>query len=264
MNLYYLFRASFEKSIKEFTRYKFNSISYFLIFYALFMSMFLGLSFFGSSMGVAQINLGDTLEGLVGGFFLWMVMMMTYSETAYNITRDATSGTLEQVSMADLSLEAVLVMRSFTNLIVNLILCITTLFFIMLSTGYWLQIDVISLLISIFIGIFSIFGISLICGGLALIYKKIQSLLSLVQYLLIALVIPGVDSVEPIISFFMPFRPTIEKVTRVMRYGESFTDFSVIDVLRMFGNSVLYFTIGVIVFRTCTRVAKRRGLLGQY
>ena len=49
----------------------------------------------------------------------------------------------------------------------------------MATTNYWLDIKVGQLLILIFIGIFSILGIALIFGGLALIFKKIQSLLNI-------------------------------------------------------------------------------------
>lgn len=253
-----------EKSIKEFTRYRFNTISYILTFYVLFISMFFGLKYFGASMSVSSENLGNTLEGLVVGFFLWTIMVMTYADTAYSITHDATTGTLEQVSMSYLGLENILVTRSITNLITNLIICIVTILGIMLTTGIRLEINVLSLFIPIFIGIFSILGIGLIFGGIALIFKKVQSLLDLIQYFLIALVIPGVESLSKVVEFLLPFRPSIEKIFLVSRNGQTLSDFSLLDYSMMIGNSIIYFSIGIYVFKICTKIAKKKGVLGQY
>lgn len=253
-----------QKAIKELSRYKFNTLSDILSFYVLFMAMFLGVKLFGTSMQVSSINLGDTLEGFVSGYFLWTVMVMAYSDTSYSVIGDANKGTLEQLSMSNLGLENIFITRSIANLIVNLSISFILLFIIMATTGYWLHIKILSILISIFIGIFSILGIALIFGGLALIFKKIQSLLNVIQFFLIALVIPGPHSFNNLISFLLPFRPSIEKVYLTMLGGKSFIDFSLLDYGMMIGNSIMYFAIGIFIFSQCTKIAKKKGLLGQY
>lgn len=262
--LFYLFKVSFEKVIKELLRYKFDTISDILSLYVLFMAMFLGMKLFGMSMDVSPVKLGNTLEGFVAGYFLWTIMLMAYSDTANNVISDASRGTLEQISMSNLGLSSVLLVRSICNLIVNLLTCFAVLFFIMLTTGYWLNINIVPLLILIFLGVFSIFGISLIFGGLALIFKKIQSILNIVQYFLLGIVIPPLGAFSDAVSLLIPFRKAVELIFKITIGGSSITEFALSDYLIIIGNSFIYLLIGLFIFKKCTVIAKRKGLLGQY
>lgn len=259
---YYLFKVSLERTVKELYRYKFNTISNFLIFYVLFMFMFSGVKSFGISMGVSPIDMGDNLEGFIVGYFLWTIIMFAYSNIAYGIINDASRGTLEQLNMSGISLSQIVIVRGFANLLLDIIFSIILLLFIMKQTGYWIEMDIISILIPIFLGIFSILGIGLIFGGLALIFKKIQSLLNIVQYFLIALVATIPES--NIISAALPFNYAAGMIFSVMKGGNSFRDFSILDYGLIIGNSIIYLVLGLVVFNQCVRIAKGRGLLGQY
>jgi len=261
--LYYLFKSSFEKSITELLRYKFNTISDILSYYFLFIAMFMGMKSFGGSMNVSPVSLGQTLEGFVAGYFLWIVMVMAYSDTAYSVIHDANRGTLEQISMSSMGLHNVLIVRSITNVIANLLICFLVLFSIMATTNYWLDIKIFQLIILILIGIFSILGIAFIFGGLAIIYKKIQSLLNIVQYFLIGLLFQNTESLGSL-SIILPFRPTIDKVYEIILGGQSLFDTSLGEFTIIIGNSIAYFILGLLIFNYCTTIAKKKGLLGQY
>lgn len=261
--LFYLFKSSIEKSIIELTRYKFNTISDILSYYFLFIAMFVGMKSFGSSMNVSPVSLGETLEGFVAGYFLWTVMVMAYSDTAYSVINDANRGTLEQISMSSAGLHNILIVRSFTNLMTNLLICFLVLFSIMVTTNYWLDIKMFQLILLILIGIFSILGIALIFGGLALIYKKVQSLLNVIQYFLIGLLLPSSETLNSF-SIILPFRPTIDKAYEIILGGQSLFDTSLGEFAIIIGNSIIYFILGLAVFNYCTKVAKKNGLLGQY
>ena len=251
-----------EKTIKELCRYKFDTISDVLSLYVLFMSMFLGLKIFGGYMGVSPLKMGSNLEAFVAGYFMWTIMMMAYSDTAYSVMHDADKGTLEQLNMSSISLSRILTVRSFSNLLVYLLTSVVLLLIIMTTTNYWLQIKIFSMLIPIIIGIFSILGIGLIFAGLALIFKRIKSLLNITQYFLIGLVI--INPSSEIVSSVLPFRPTIENIYLVMLGGCSFADFSIYNYIIMVANSLFYFGIGLLIFNQCIKVAKNKGLLGQY
>lgn len=99
-------------------------------------------------------------------------------------------------------------------------------------------------------------------GGLALIFKQIESLLSVAQYFLISFVVINPDS--KILHNLLPFRPAADKVMLSMKKGYGLLDFSLADYAILIGNSVLYFSIGLLVFTQCVKYAKKKGLLGQY
>ncbi len=62
----------------------------------------------------------------------------------------------------------------------------------------------------------------------------------------------------------IPFRPAADMVMVSMRRGLSFMDFSIYDYGLVIANSLIYFSIGLLVFNKCVNLAKRKGLLGQY
>ncbi|MBC2460451.1 ABC transporter permease [Clostridium beijerinckii] len=264
IKIYYLFKVSMEKAIKELSRYKFNTLSDILSFYVLFIAMFTGIKVFGESMKVSSVSFGNTIEGFIAGYFMWNIMVLAYSDTANNIVSDANRGTLEQLNMSDLGLSSILVVRSLCNILISVLISFILLFLIMITTQRWLNINFVSMLIPIFIGIFSILGISLIFGGLALIFKSIKSLLNIIQYFLIGLVLPAPENLNHLISIIVPFRPSIDAVYKIMINGDSVADFSIIDFGIMITNSIIYFTIGLFIFNQCSKVAKKRALLGQY
>jgi ABC-2 type transport system permease protein len=134
----------------------------------------------------------------------------------------------------------------------------------MATTNYWLNINIFELIILIILGIFSILGIGLIFGGLALIFKKIQSLLNIVQYFLIGIVITGAREFESVLTWIMPFRAATEGIYRITIGGDSILNFSVIDISKIIVNSAVYFIVGLFIFNQCSLIAKKRGLLGQY
>lgn len=264
IKIYYLLKVSMEKAVKELIRYKFNTLSDILSFYALFIAMFAGIKVFGESMKVSSVSFGNSIEGLIVGYFLWNIMVLAYSDTANNIVADANRGTLEQLNMSNLGLSSILIVRSICNILINLLISFILLFLIMITTRHWLNINIISILIPIFIGIFSILGISLIFGGLALIFKSIKSLLNIIQYFLIGLVLPVPENINHIISIVLPFRPSIDAVYRIMINKDSFTIFSITNFMIMLVNSIIYFAIGLLIFNLCSKAARKRALLGQY
>lgn len=261
---YYLIRASFGKEIRELIRYKFNTLTNIFTLYILFMAMFHGVRFFGNTMEVATALLDESLESFVVGYFLWTIMYMGYQDVAYSITRDSSTGTLEQISMSSIGLEAVLVTRSLVNILINTAICFIVLFVMMESTGYWLEGNIVSVIVPIFLGIFSILGIGMIFGGLAIIFKKINAIINIVQYFLIALVFPTEIGNELISNLLIPFRPSINNVYGIILGKISLVDLRLIDYLLMIGNSLIYFSIGLFIFKGCIQIAKKKGLMGQY
>ncbi|WP_281814706.1 ABC transporter permease [Vallitalea longa] len=264
MKIFYLVKVSIEKSFKELIRYKFNTIANILSLYVLFIAMFYGVKVFGNYMNVSPIELGETMEGFVIGYFLWTIMLMVYENIAYSISKDANTGTLEQISMTDMGFRKILIVRSICDLVINLIVSFIILVFIMATTGYQLNINVGPLLLLIILGIFSMFGISLIFGGLALIFKKVQSFLNIIQYFFIAILVPTKSMIGEVGISLIPFRPAIDKVYDITLGGQKLYDFPISDYIILIANSAIYFIIGLIVFEKCSKVARKKGLLGQY
>lgn len=259
---YYVIKVSLERAFKEAMRYRFNAFAHVVSLYVLFMAMFIGVNYFGTTLSVSPVDLDKSLESFVAGYFIWSIIVLAYSDISYGIINDANRGTLEQISMPAIGLSKIVLIRSFCELLFNLILSFVLLMIIILTTGKNLYLNPIMLLIPIFLGIFAIFGIGLIFGGLALIYKRIQSVLSIVQYFMVGLVL--FNSSYKWVSFLIPFRPAIDFIYDSMLGGHGIKDIHIVDLGIILGNAIIYLIIGIIIFKCCEKIAKKRGLLGQY
>ena len=164
--------------------------------------------------------------------------------------------------MTGMGLHNVLIVRCITNLFMNILVSLVVLFIAMQTTVYSLNINLISLIIIVFLGIFSMVGIGLMFGGLALIFKQVKSMLHIIQYFLIGLLI--INSSKPIIMLFLPFRHAVDMIFDIVRDGKSFLQLPLLDYGIIVGNSIIYFVVGVVIFKLCEKAAKKKGLLGQY
>lgn len=259
--LYYLFKVSLLKSVKELTRYKFDTITNMGMFYLLFMAMFGGLKSFGGNLCSSPIKIGNTLDTFIVGYFLWTIMYMAYSNIAHSISSDSSRGTLEQIAMSNLGLHSVVIVRGFCNMLIDLIESFIILFLVMSSTGRTIEIQFLPILLIIFIGIFSMFGLGLILGGLAIIYKRVSAILNLVQFFLIGICFTSGNIATNIVYPFFTAKEMIYSLTLNKSTLSSLP-------LEMYGllvlNSTIYFTVGIIVFKHCYKKSKKKGLLGQY
>jgi ABC-2 type transport system permease protein len=107
-------------------------------------------------------------------------------------------------------------------------------------------------------------GISLMFAGLALIHKRVQSFVNIIQYFLIAFVLPANGFFGEMGKTLIPFRPSIEKFYEITLGNKSLLDFPITDYLLIVVNSAVYFCLGLLVFNICSKKAKKKGLLGQY
>ncbi|QSX05102.1 hypothetical protein JYG23_10435 [Sedimentibacter sp. zth1] len=259
--LFYFFKVSFVKSVQDLIRYKFNTLTNIATFYFLFMAMLLGLKILGNTLSSSPLKIGSSIDTFIIAYFLWTVMYMAYANIAYAIINDASKGTLEQIAMSNLGLHSVVIVRGICETIINFIMCFVVLFLAMYTSGRWINVKALQIIVILFIGMFSMFGIGLIFGGLAIIFKRINAVLNLVQYFLIGLTM--IDTTQ-LASIFIPFVPAINMVYKLSLGESTLLSFSIQNYIILIANSVLFFSIGLFVFKYCCNKAKKKGLLGQY
>jgi ABC-2 type transport system permease protein len=108
-------RSCWVKAYKLMTRYLFNMLSGFVAFYIAFALLFFG----AKSIGGGVIDLGDTLEGIIAGYFTWMLAIMGSTELAWNVTNEAQTGTLEQQYLSPVGYRWIAVFTESFNFVYN-------------------------------------------------------------------------------------------------------------------------------------------------
>ncbi len=113
-------------------------------------------------------------------------------------------------------------------------------------------------------------GYSLILGGLTLLFKRLEILKEVFQ--VVVLIFGGVlISMERMpgwmatIARFLPLTPGVDVLRKILLEGASLGTLAGDGTLLwLVGNAMAYLLLGIVVFRWCERIAKRRGTLGQY
>lgn len=256
MKLWLGFTAMLKKEIILMRRYFVNSIGGIITIYFIFMLIFWGYT----GIGTPGLQMGTTVENIVVGYVTWLMLMMAWQTIPYSLLQETQEGTLEQLCMSPLGLTALSGFKVVANAITDMLIVIAMLVLTMATTGTSLNIDIISLVPLVLLALTAVFGLGFFCGGITLLFKRIQSYLQIVQFALIALVAADPSSVFR----WLPTTLSSYWIQRVMTKGLNLSYVPLADWLTMIISSVFYLFIGIAVFKLCQAKARRQGTLGHF
>jgi len=258
MRMWVLFKTIFKKKWINTKRYLFNTVSGIITVYFVFLVFFFGLKFVAGG----SAKFGSTTEGLIVGFFIWTYAISAYSTLSWSLMNEATTGTLEQLYMCPAGFGWVSLFLIISDFFLSLIFTVPVLFLMMLTTGKFLHLDILSLFPLIILTISAGYGIGFITGGLGLIYKKVQAFFQILQFVFIAFIAAPVDK-APILKI-LPFSLGTNLIAKNMINKIPIYKMPFYDMLLLVLNACVYLGIGFLFFKLCENIAKKRGLLGHY
>lgn len=251
-----LFRTVFKKQAILLLRYPVNTFSQIVTIYIFFVIIFYG------GQAVAGPALTDTIDGLIVGFFLYTMTIVAYSGLAWNVTREAQWGTLEQLYMSPFGFGRVMVVKAAVNVIFSLVWGGVILALMVLTTGRSLYFDIVTLVGIGVLTLVPVIGVGFVFAGLALLYKRIENLFQLVQFAFIALIAAPLSSYR-----WLAVLPLVEGsrlLQLAIREGTRLWEFPATDLGILLGTAIVYFVGGYYLFQRAQHRARRRGLLGHY
>lgn len=252
-----LLKANMRKEYIELKRYLPNTIAMLLTFYIIFLGMFAGIHFIGDP-STQDVN----IQYVIVNYIFWFLTMMVVNNVGWEITNEAMRGTLEQLSMSPMGIWRIMVTRLFSSTLLNFIMIIALLYLSMMTTGQWLNIDVIAILPILILTLISMFGVGFMIAGMSIILKQVQAFLQILQFILAGLTFVSL-SVAPFLVYF-PIVKGVDLVRGVMIDGVTLSQIGWGDFGVLGANAVVYFVLGLAFFFFCERVAMKKGLLGHY
>ncbi len=249
--------ANVRKVVLELLRYMPNTVSLVVTFYAIFLMFFFGIKVIASPE-----NQAGNLQYTVVSTILWFLAITVMQGIGWEITTEATRGTLEQLYMSPVSAWRILVARTVGSILVYMVAMIIVLIAAMWTSGQWLHIDLLTLLPLFALLLFAMTGISLMIAGLAIILKQVQAFLQIIQFAFFGLV-----AVPVTMSPFLDLLPVVRGSSMIrdaMTKGMGLFEFSGLDWGMFTANSVVYFVLGVFLYKLAEQRAMNQGLLGQY
>ena len=254
---HHAFRANLAKTVIELRRYLPNTLSMLITFYAIFVFLLFGVRLIGD-----PVTADATVRNLMVANGFWFLLMLGVNSMGWELTNEALRGTLEQLYLGTIPTWVILLFRMIATLIVYLVILTALMFLSMLTAGTWLTVDVWALAAILPPTFLGVMGLAYIVAGITIVYKQVNSVLQLTQFVLMAFAYVPLATV-PLLEL-APTAKGIDMVRRVMADGVPLSAFTATDWASVWVSGAVYFALGLLAFKLLERRAMRRGLLGHY
>lgn len=240
-------------------RYPTESVGGVVILTTVFYGIFLSTQYIAGPMG----TFGDRLDAVVVGYVIWTLVLYIVNDIANNLQLEAQTGTLEQVFLSPFGAPRVFLARALASLTLRIILIMVVLSLIIAITGARLTFST-ALLLPLLTLLLSAYGLAFFVGSFALVFKKVQQLLGLFQFVLLFLLAAPTEEWSGgarSLANILPILPSTGLLRDLMARSQPL-DWG--EWAIALANGIVYFTLGMLVFRWAERQAKQQGSLGGY
>ncbi len=251
--------GEFKRTWVQTLRYPTEAIGGVVILTTVFYGIFLSTQY----MAGPASTFGERLDAVVVGYVIWTLVLYIVNDIATNLQLEAQTGTLEQVFLSPFGAPRVFLARAIASLTLRLLLILVVLTIIIAMTGSQLAFPAL-LLLPLATLLLSAYGLAFFIGSFALVFKKVQQLLGLFQFVLLFLLAAPTEDWSGsarLIANLLPILPSTGLLRDLMARGEALDWGGWAIAL---ANGIIYFTLGTLVFRWAEKQAKRQGTLGGY
>jgi ABC-2 type transport system permease protein len=257
-----LFGAVLYKRALLLARYPVNTLAQIATVYLFFAVIFFGGKTAVENVGGGAGAMGGTFDGLIVGWFLWTMSLAAYFSLGENVTSESQWWTLEQLFMSPDGFGSVMGASVVAFLLESLLWGAIIHPLMLLTTGRDLAVNVLTVGgISVF-ALLSVIGLGFVYAGAAVLYKRIQNVSQLMQFVLIALISAPLAETQALRA--LPLVQGSAMLQRAMQEGVRLWEFPAADVAVLVGTGVGYLVAGYVIFDRAQRLARRRGVMGHY
>ncbi|UBH16058.1 ABC transporter permease [Macrococcus armenti] len=260
--------AEFVKFKGMFKRYYVDSIAEIISYLILFS----GLTY---AVVIKNNSDNNIVAQLLIGIFVWYIGINAIAIFTFILQEEMQLGTLEQIYLTKTNLSLMLMGRAIATFIFDaiggIILTSGTLLFIFvfspnLIKGHFNLMPLINplMIIILILTMLGIYGFSFLLAGLSIIFKRISAITVILNYIFLFFtgVLVSGNNLPYALDTFSKCLPITWGIINI---NGLFNDsFSYIDLLGLFINTSLYFSVGIITFNRMTYYARKKGSLNQY
>jgi ABC-2 type transport system permease protein len=243
----------------QFIRYPAEVIAGLIITTSVFYGLFLSASY----MAGPGFAFGDRLDAIVVGYVLWTLNLYIINDIAIGLQSEAQTGTLEQVFLSPFGAPRVFLARAIASLALRFTLIVGIVLLLMGISGSRLSFP-LTLIFPLVSLVMAGYGLAFAMGACALVFKRVQQILGIFQFLLLFLLAaPLEESSGPlqVVRFLLPMLPSTGLLRDLMARDIGL-DWATYGLALL--NGAAYLSIGLLVFRWAERMAKRNGSLSGY
>lgn len=254
-----LLHVELKRTWIQFIRYPAEVIAGLVITTSVFYGLFLSARY----MAGPGFAFGDRLDAVVVGYVLWTLNLYIINDIAIGLQSEAQTGTLEQVFLSPFGAPKVFFARAIASLALRFGLISGVVLILMAISGSRLSFP-LTLLFPFLSLVMAGYGFAFMMGACALVFKRVQQILGIFQFLLLFLLAAPFEESTGVMQwlrFFLPMIPSTGLLRDLMArdMGLDWLTFGLALV-----NGIVYLAIGLFVFRWAEKIAKQRGSLSGY
>ncbi|BCZ90720.1 ABC transporter [Thermus scotoductus] len=228
-------------------------------------SVVFSLFFLGVHYLAGPALFGERLEALIVSLISWSLAFSLLSYTASTLTQESLAGLLEQLALTRPGLLGIVLVRAVLSLFQISLLIVPVVLAILLTSGARLELNSAAFLPLGALALSSL-GLGLILGGLVLVYKRVDQLMGLLQFLLLGIFLVRFESLAwpwNILGYCLPLTPSVMTLRLLLGEGSVDVDGQFLFLLNWI-NTAVYLSFGVMFFKSALRKARKLGTLGIY
>ncbi|HEY3378563.1 MAG TPA: ABC transporter permease [Armatimonadota bacterium] len=255
-----VFLAELRRGWLLFLRYPSETVTGIVSLTAIFLALFLGARYIAGGGGA---QFGTRLDGIIVNYLLWSLTIFALGDMGWTIQMEAQTGTLEQLYLSPYGPRRIFLLRAVADLFGQLVMITAVMGLILLITRRSLHFTV-SIIPPLLTTILGTLGLGFVLGGLTLLFKRIQNVLQLTQFVVLFMIVVPIEGWHGwarILGACIPLAPSTALLRQIMVHGAPVT-LGPLAVAVL--NGLAYFYLGQALFLYADRMAKRRGLLGGY
>ncbi|NLZ35627.1 MAG: hypothetical protein GX889_12145 [Clostridiales bacterium] len=251
--MFQLFKLSLLKQFWEIKNNRFRLV------FGVFANIFFVVFFYYNIAKKNSTNiLGiDYLTFILIYAILWLVLS-SFSHTSNIVVNEAKIGTIEQLIISPYGIKNIVLIRLIIQSLISISFITVVLLISNILTQNMYNLHIGTFIITITIGIFSLYGIGLILTSISLLTKEINLLLAIVKIAVLYIIIKF-DA-----NILIPFSYAKSILTELILNNKSLSVYPLGYLIMFVLNSLLFFLFGVFCFKYVEKIALKKGNITGY
>ncbi|HBI55246.1 MAG TPA: hypothetical protein DDY38_00215 [Firmicutes bacterium] len=238
-------------------RYLVNTVITMILFCVIFIILIGGYSAISGS----PFQFGESAAGLVVSYYAWTMMLSVYTSTGYIVYQNKQHGTLENIISNTRHFTLLLICESIVSSAIYFVFSWLIIGALTLIYGIKLHFMVFSVFTILMTGLLSVLGLSLIVAGAAMLFRRMDGIMSILQFALLG----GLFLPESAVTYLgIPFYSANKMLMSIFIDGTSLLHLDLDNCIMLVCNSLVFLAAGILIFQLCLKGAKRRGTLSFY
>jgi ABC-2 type transport system permease protein len=253
-----LIGAEMRRIFVQTRRYPTEFASSTIVLFLVFLGLFLGASYLS---GVA-IH-GPHLSMVVLGYLVWMLSLTATGDMGFELQNEAQNGTLEQVFLTPRPTGLIMLVRDAVSVAFYLIPMAAVLTLLLLVTGARLAVSPADA-VPAALAILSAWGMGLVVASGAILFKRMNQALNLLQFLLLFVImapIARLSGLWHVAATALPLAAAVGLLDHLMVGGGPSTAVLMGEAA---ANAAVWLAGGLWLFSRADRLARERGILAHY